>query len=214
MHRIIVAGIGTEVGKTVVSAILAILYEGDYWKPIQSGPEESSDTAKMRQWLDPALHQIHAPAYSFCAPLSPHHASRLEQIKIRSKKIDLPNTARPLIIETVGGVYSPLTENELGIELFKRWEGTWILVSKHYLGSINHTLLTIEALKRHGVRLAGLLFNGTPYPEGESAILKISQLPLLGRVLPEEAIDIKTIKRYAAKWKTLSRLKPAKTSAG
>jgi dethiobiotin synthetase len=108
MHRIMVAGIGTEVGKTVVSAILTILFKGDYWKPIQCG--EISDTSTMEKWLDMTKHTIHAPAYSLSAPLSPHQAARLENISIRRDNIFIPETTRPLIIEGVGGVLVPLTK--------------------------------------------------------------------------------------------------------
>src|SRR5581483_555363 len=104
MHRIMVAGIGTDVGKTIVSAILTTLFEGDYWKPIQCGEEENSDTATVKRWLDTTIHTIHPSAYSFKAPLSPHHAARLENTSIRLNSIALPQTTRPLIIEGVGGV--------------------------------------------------------------------------------------------------------------
>lgn len=201
MNKIMVAGSGTDVGKTVVAAILATLLKGDYWKPIQCGLEEQSDTETMQKLLDAHGHHIHAPAYSFKAPLSPHHAARLENITIHPDNIALPFTQRPLIMEGAGGVFVPLTSKLLSIDLFKRWDCQWIIVSKHYLGSINHTLLTCDALKRHQVSLAGIIFNGLPNSESEAAILEISKLPLIGRLLPETVINRQTIKRYAAQWK-------------
>lgn len=141
MVDIIVAGIGTGVGKTVVSAIITTLFKGDYWKPIQSG-EVDADSQVIAKLLSLEC-TVHPPAYSFKAPLSPHHAARLENQTIDPDKIIPPNTNRPLVIEMAGGIFVPLRDNLLSIDLFKSWNASWILVSKHYLGSINHTLLTI-----------------------------------------------------------------------
>lgn len=204
MTKIIVAGSGTGVGKTVIAAILATLLKGDYWKPIQCGEGEESDIDAMQQLLDPTLHHIHSPAYSLKAPLSPHHAARLEKRSIHLESISPPQTAAPLIIEGVGGVYVPLTVKALTIDLFKPWNCRWVIVSKHYLGSINHTLLTIDALKRHRVSIAGIIFNGEPNSDSEAAIMEISGLPLLGRLLPEQHIDRQTIQRYAKQWQIQS----------
>jgi dethiobiotin synthetase len=200
MHKIIVAGSGTGVGKTLVSAILATLLEGDYWKPVQCGGEEDSDTAAMKKLIGTGRHRIYPPACSLKAPLSPHHAARLEGFQIDTEAITPPETARPLIIESVGGIFVPLTAKILSIDLFKSWNGQWVIVSKHYLGSINHTLLTIDALKRQHVSIAGLIFNGEPNQDSEAAILEISQLPLLGRLLPEKNLNLQTIQRYAKQW--------------
>lgn len=209
MYRIMVAGMGTEVGKTIVSAILTILLNGDYWKPIQCGDEESSDTATLKRWLDTTIHTIHPPVYSLKAPLSPHHAARLENTLIRLDFITVPRTTRPLIIEGVGGVFVPLTLKILSTDLFKSWDCKWVIVSKHYLGSINHTLLTIEALKKLCLPILGIIFNGEHNPDSEAAILEISQLPLLGRLVPEATLNLQTIQRYAKQWQPLfSKLLP------
>ena len=197
MHRIMVAGIGTNVGKTIVSAILATLLKGDYWKPIQCGDE---DTAIVEKWLNTT---IHPPAYSLKAPLSPHHAARLENTLIRLDSITLPKTTRPLIIEGVGGILVPLTPNTLSIDLFKSWDCKWVIVSKHYLGSINHTLLTIAVLKQLCLPILGIIFNGEENLDSESSILEISKIPLLGRLLPETNLNSQTIKRYAKQWNFL-----------
>ncbi len=195
MDRIMVAGIGTDVGKTVVSAILTILLKGDYWKPIECG---NSDTETMKSWIN---NTIHPSAYSLKAPLSPHHAARLENLSIERDSITLPNTKRPLIIEGVGGILVPVTTGTTTMDLFKKWDCQWVIVSKHYLGSINHTLLTIEVLKRLEISILGLIFNGDPNPDSEEAILEISKVPLLGRLLPEDHINLKTIQRYAELWR-------------
>jgi dethiobiotin synthetase len=209
MHKIMVAGISTDVGKTIVSAILTILLGGDYWKPIQCGDEKDSDTESIKRLIGTSSHFIHPPAYSLKAPLSPHHAARLENTLIQPHAISPPQTERSLIIEGVGGVFVPLTTNVLSFNLFKLWNCQWIIVSKHYLGSINHTLLTIEALKQHRIPILGIIFNGEPNSDSENAILEISQIPFLGRLLPERYLNRKTLQKYARKWQPcFSKLLP------
>lgn len=203
MHKIMVAGIGTDVGKTIVSAILTTLLEGDYWKPIQCGAEENSDTTMMKKWLDTTKHTIHSSTYSLKAPLSPHHAARLENISLRLDSITLPHTVRPLIIEGVGGILAPLTSKISSLDLFKSWDCQWVIVSKHYLGSINHTLLTLEVLKKLCLPILGIIFNGEYNSDSESAILEISQVPVLGRLLPEANLNPQIIQRYAKQWQPL-----------
>jgi dethiobiotin synthetase len=201
IDKILVAGSGTDVGKTIVSAILATLLQADYWKPIQCGDEESSDTNTLKRLIDPTKHCIYPSTYSLKSHLSPHHAARLENICIDLTTITLPQTARSLIIESVGGIFVPLTTQVLSIDLFRSWNCQWILVSKHYLGSINHTLLTIDALKRYGIPILGVAFNGELNLDSETAILEISQVPLLGRLFPEPNITLNTIHKYAQQWR-------------
>jgi dethiobiotin synthetase len=205
MARILVAGIGTEVGKTVVAGILTMLLDGDYWKPIQTGDEKESDPNTIKKWV--GQDRVHPSSYSLKARQSPHHAARLENIAISCDAINIPNTARPLIIESVGGVFVPLTSSVLSIDLFKSWNCKWVIVSKHYLGSINHTLLTIDALKQHGVPILGIIFNGIPNHDTEDVILKLTNLAPLGRLLPEPNLNKQSIHRYVKKWQPqLSKL--------
>jgi len=201
MDNIIVAGIGTDVGKTVTSAILVTLFQGDYWKPVQSGCQ-NPDTQMIQQWIDPLKHLIHPPAYSLKAPLSPHHAAHLEKISIDPTTIIPPQTERTLIIEMIGGVLVPLNNDTLTLDLFCSWDAKWIIVSNHYLGSINHTLLTIEAIKSRGISLIGIVFNGESHSKSEEAILEFSNLPIFGRLFPEKNIHPSTIKRYAKQWQS------------
>lgn len=200
MKIFMVAGIGTEVGKTIVSAILAKRFGADYWKPIECGASSSSDTACVRQWLDEQCHTVHPPAYALKAPLSPHHAARLEKLVLDPDQLRLPKTTRPLVIEGVGGTLVPFTEHLLTIDLFTQWPCVWILVSRHYLGSINHTLLTIEALKQRTVELKGIIFNGDPNPDSESAIFHNGQVPCIARLRCETQITKTLIERYAEEW--------------
>jgi len=198
MVDIIVAGIGTEVGKTVVSAIITTLLKGDYWKPIQSG-EVDADSQVIAKLL-PSECTVYPPTYSFKAPLSPHHAARLENQTINPARIIPPKNHRPLIVEMAGGILVPLSEDLLSIDLFKSWNAPWIIVSKNYLGSINHTLLTVETLITHQVEILGIIFNGEPNQDSENAILKISKIPLLGRLFPEKTMNQSKIQRYAKQW--------------
>lgn len=200
-RKFIVTGIGTEVGKTIVSAILVELFSGDYWKPIECGSEDEKDSEIMKKLINPRLHTIYSPAYSLQKPVSPHQAARAENVVIESNKICLPKTEKPLIIETAGGLMVPLNHKILNIDLFEQWDAEWIIVSRHYLGSINHTLLTVDQLKTRGVNILGLIFNGLPQHDTEEAILGFTQLPLLGRLLPEKHIDPSIINKYAFLWK-------------
>lgn len=203
MRRIIVTGQGTDVGKTIVSAILTTLLGADYWKPVECGPQQESDTYRIRTLIDPKKHQIYAPAYSLHASLSPHHAARLENKTIDLSCIILPETKRRLVIETAGGIFVPLTSQDLALDLFESWKGQWIIVSRHYVGSINHTLLTIKMLQQRRNPILGIIFNGVPNPDSEQAILTLSQLPFLGRLLPESSITSETIQTYAEQWKAV-----------
>jgi len=197
MNRILIAGIDTDVGKTVASAIVTTLLSGEYWKPIQSG-DSTSDSKTMRSLVPKTI--IHPSAYSFKAPLSPHHAAQLEQRSVEPASIKAPTTESPLIIEMAGGILTPLTDTHFSIDIFKAWSTACILVSKHYLGSINHTLLTLEALKQRGINLLGIIFNGNPNHATERVILNTTTAPLLGRIFPEKTITSKVIQRYAHTW--------------
>ncbi|MBA2368614.1 MAG: dethiobiotin synthase [Candidatus Protochlamydia sp.] len=200
MPKIIIAGTGTDAGKTLAAAVLTVCLKGDYWKPVQCGPEEESDSTRVKQLID-SSHRIHLPAFAFERAVSPHYAARLESTLIRPAEIIPPQTKCPLIIESVGGVLVPLTDQILTIDLFKTWAARWVIVSRHYIGSINHTLLTIEALKRHQITIGGILFNGEPNADTENVILHHSRLPLLGRLLPEPYFSPQTILNYAEQWK-------------
>lgn len=202
MSRIIVTGCGTSVGKTIVSSILVTALNADYWKPIECGGEEDSDTKTLTELTSSVHRRIYPAGYALKAPLSPHHAARLENVKIDPQRLVPPQTPRPLLMETAGGLLVPLSEQMLLMDLFESWEGCWVVVSQLYLGSINHTLLTIEALKQRRVKLGGVIFNGTSIPDSEEAILSFSKLPCLGRLYPEVNLTRNTIEKYAAQWKT------------
>ena len=195
---LIVAGIGTGVGKTLVSAILTHLLGGAYWKPISCGTP--CDAAIIKNLLLPS-HTIYPPAYHFKAPLSPHLAAALEGREIQLEKIIPPKTSSPLIVETVGGIYTPLRSDTQALSFFQRLSAHWVLVSSHYLGSLNHTLLTLHALAAHKIPLKGILFNGEEDPENEALLQEAAGVPCLGSVRPESLINRARIEEYAKAWK-------------
>jgi dethiobiotin synthetase len=199
MRSIIVAGIGTGVGKTITSCVLVELLQADYWKPIQCGNLDKTDSHVVKALCAPQT-VIHTEAYRFVNPASPHAAAHLENTAIHPSCLVLPHTKRPLIIECAGGLLVPLTDQCLQIDQFNNWNAEWVLVSKHYLGSINHTLMSIEILKQKKVKFLGLIFNGC-HDLSEKAILGIARIPCLGRLLPEKWLTREVIQEYARQWK-------------
>jgi len=181
------------VGKTVTAAVLTHLLEGIYWKPIDCG---ANDTHTIKQLGLPTLD----PLYAFQTSCSPHHAAALESRSIQ--RFNPPSSEAPLIIELAGGVLTPINLNQSNADFFSTWNAQWIVVSRPILGSINHTLLTVEALQRRGIVLAGIIFNGAPDPCSEPPILTQTGLTCLGRLLPEPEINYTTVKKYAQQWKT------------
>ncbi len=181
-QRYFVTGIGTGIGKTLISAILTEYLQADYWKPIQSGDLDKSDSLFIAKHISNSKSKIHPESYRFKNPLSPHAAAKLENTTISLDKIQLPSTENSLIIEGAGGLYVPLNQDDFIIDLIKKLEVPVILVSQIYLGSINHSLLSIAALKQYQIPIAGIIFNGDRNPETESIIEKHSQIPILGHI--------------------------------
>ena len=194
-----VSGIGTEVGKTIVSAILAEALKADYWKPIQAGDLEQSDSIKVRDLLSNESTQIHPESYRLKRPMSPHAAAEKEQVAIELSAIPLPNTNRPLIVEGAGGLLVPINKKECIIDLVDSLKLEVILVSKHYLGSINHTLLSIEALEARSIPIKGIIFNGQPNHDTESIILSKSGLKMIARIPTMKSVNKQSVKALANK---------------
>ena len=198
MRPIFVTGIGTEVGKTVVSAILVEALGADYWKPIQAGGLDETDTDRVRKLVTNSRSFFHPETIRLRSPASPHAAARREGKEIHLGMFSVPQTAgRPLVIEGAGGVLVPLNETHGMVDLIERLQCETVVVSKHYLGSINHTLLTVEALERRGIGILGLVFNGEENADTESLILSKTGVPLLGRIRWEPRITPELIKQYA-----------------
>lgn len=194
-----VSGIDTEVGKTVISAILVKALEADYWKPVQSGDLDHTDTDKVRAWAGMSPERIHPEAYRLNLPMSPHASAAADGIRIELDAFQLPATDRPLIVEGAGGLMVPLNESDCIIDLIAQLAIPVVLVSRNYLGSINHTLLSVEALRRRNIPIAGLVFNDETVPTTESVIRSMTGLPVLFRVPKLEAVDTEIIAGLAAK---------------
>lgn len=196
MKQFIVAGIGTEIGKTVTSAILTAGLNADYWKPVQSGDIATGDAFWIRQWVPSAT--VHPSTYTLSQPLSPHTAAEIDGVTIQVQDFKIP-THQTLIIELAGGIMVPLNDRDTNLDLIKHFNLPVILVSKNYLGSINHTILSYEILKQHGIPMAGIVFNGPENSSGEKFILNHTGLPLILRVNQESEINEAVIASYANK---------------
>lgn len=190
-----VTAIGTDSGKTFVSAILCKALNADYWKPIQSGLPRDSDTVAS---LAPGT-KTHPEAYLLNTPASPHASAKIDGIEIDKSKITLPNTKNNLIIEGAGGCLVPLNDRDFVIDLAKQFNCPIILVSNLYLGSINHTLLTVNLLKQMQLPVAGIIFNGASNPESERIILKHSDYKFLWHIKQEKEISPEVVNFYAEK---------------
>ncbi len=189
-------GIGTDVGKTVVSAILCELLQATYWKPIQSGDLQNSDSKKIQEWLNNTV-EIIPEAHLFSEALSPHVASKIDGVSINPAMLNLPKTTGNLIVEGAGGWLVPI--NEAGItfaDLAEQWNIPIILVSRHYLGSINHTLLTIESIRSRNVNIHGIIYVGEPLPDTCEIIEKITGVKILFSVPLFDKVDTDTIKLF------------------
>lgn len=177
-----ITGIGTGIGKTIASAVLTEKLKADYWKPIQSGDLDQSDSLMVKSLLSNTITQIHPEQYRLNQPLSPHLSAKLDGIEIDLNTFSLPKTDNRLIVEGAGGLMVPLNDQYLLLDLIKKLKLKVILISSNYLGSINHTLLTINTLKQNEIPVKGIIFNGEANPESESYILKYSKIKHLGSI--------------------------------
>jgi dethiobiotin synthetase len=194
--KLFITGIGTDVGKTVASAIVTEALEADYWKPIQAGDLDASDTHKVKSRISNKKSQFHSNAYALNTPASPHYAASIDGVVIDLKNIKEPKTDNHLVIEGAGGVFAPLNETDCVIDLIQK-EYKVILVSRHYLGSINHTLMTFEALKSRGIAIAGIIFSGDENKATESIILTKTRAKMIGRIDNEPYFDQNVTRYYA-----------------
>ena len=192
-----ITGIGTDVGKTIVSAIVTEALKADYWKPIQAGDLELSDTHKVKRLISNTKTTFHPSAYELNTPMSPHAAAEIDGITIELKNIKPPKTDNHLVIEGAGGLLVPLNQTETILDLLQP-NYKVIVVSRHYLGSINHTLLTVNLLKQKGFDVS-LIFNGAEHKTTEAIISKMTGVTILGRIDEEPYFDKNVILEYAEK---------------
>jgi len=198
--KLFITGIGTDVGKTITSAIVTQALEADYWKPIQAGDLDNSDSLKVKFQISNPKSQIFENSYKLNTPASPHLAAAIDGITIDLKQIKVPSTDNHLVIEGAGGLLVPLNDNDTIIDLIKP-DYKIILVSRHYLGSINHTLLSFEALKSRNLKVAGIIFSGDENKATEEIILNKTKAKFIGRIDNEPYFDQNVIQYYADKFR-------------
>jgi dethiobiotin synthetase len=187
MTRVFVTGISTEVGKTMAAAVLVEALQADYWKPVQAGDLENSDSHKIRDLISNNRTVIHPNSYALNTPMSPHAAAEIDQVTIDLNQIVPPRTENHLVIEGAGGLLVPLNEKDTILDLV-RPEYDVVVVSRHYLGSINHTLLTLKVLVEKGFR-PYILFSGNRHPSTEAIIRTKTACPVLGRIEEQVVFD-------------------------
>lgn len=196
-RRIFVTGIGTDVGKTVVSAILCEALKADYWKPVQTGNYFASDSDKIRKLVSNEQTVIHPEAYSLKHYMSPHAAAETEGIGIEIENIVPPKTENTLIIEGAGGILVPLNRKFMIVDLITKFKAEAIIVVQNYLGSINHSLMTMECLKQRDIPITGWILNGLSHQLSEDIINELSHIPQLGTIQKEAEVNKEMVLRYA-----------------
>jgi dethiobiotin synthetase len=194
---LIVTGTNTNIGKSVVAATLTLGLDAVYWKPIQAGTEGGTDSARVAQMTELGPEHFRRERYVLKTPLSPHRAAELDGITIDERELCLPDdipTGQTLIIEGAGGVLVPVTRELLQADLFAHWAAPTILCARTELGTINHSLLSIEALRARGVDILGIIFVGDEMTDSERTIVEIGKIKRLGRLPILEECNPKTLR--------------------
>jgi dethiobiotin synthetase len=199
MNKYFITGIGTDVGKTIVSAILTEALKADYWKPVQSGVADGTDKGLVSSLITNTTSVCHNESYSFQEPASPHLAASLENQKIKLEQMHLPDTQNDLIIEGAGGILVPLNDSSYVIDLAQEFEADVILVCRNYLGCINHSLLSIDYLVKNNFPVKGLVLVGNFDKAVKLAITNYSELPVLAEIPEMSEISKETILNQAQK---------------
>ena len=182
MKGVFVTGTDTGVGKTVVSAWLVRGWQADYWKPVQTGTVEGRDRDAVQYLAGIGKERIHPSTWELKAPLSPHTAARVEDKTISIHDFRLPSTDRPLVVEGAGGVLVPLNWHDLMIDLMARLRLPAVVAARSSLGTINHTLLTLEALRRRGLEILGVVMVGAPDALNRESIEHFGRVPVIGQI--------------------------------
>jgi malonyl-CoA O-methyltransferase len=198
VNGVFVTGTDTGVGKTVAAACLARAWQAGYWKPVQTGAAAGDDdtaTVAALAGLPPA--RVFAPAHLLQAPLSPHAAAELEDVRITMDGIVPPQTAYPLVVEGAGGVFVPLNDRDLMIDLMARLALPILLIARSTLGTINHTLLSLAALRSRGLPVAGVVLSGPPNVGNRAAIEHFGQVRVLAELSPVDPLDHAAVGRLS-----------------
>ena len=200
---IFVSGIGTEIGKTVISAIITKALHADYWKPVQAGDLSWTDSMKVKAWTEGGKGVFHEEAFRLQTPASPHFAAEKDGIDIQLADFKLPYTDNFLVVEGAGGLMVPLNSADTIVDLIQHLDLAVVLVSRHYLGSINHTLLSIECLKQRGIPIAGIVFNGPATPSTSDIITEMSGEPVLFHLPELEVVDADQVDYWAREMRSV-----------
>ncbi len=196
--HIVITGTGTGIGKTVFAAALTRALDGYYWKPVQAGLDGETDGDDVRRLSGLSAERILPEAYRLKTPASPHFSAERDGITIDVAALNPPQVTGPLIIEGAGGLAVPLTRTVLQIDLFARWKFPVVLCASTRLGTINHSLLSIEALKRRAIPILGVAFVGGENADSQRTICQMGGVKMLGRLQPLEPLDGETLKRAFA----------------
>lgn len=194
MTRFVVTGTDTDIGKTVFAAGLAGALGAHYWKPVQAGVDPEGDKETVARLGNIPQTHILPEAYRLTTPASPHLAARIDGVEVRLDKLSLPQVDGPLVVEGAGGVLVPVSETLSMADLFAHWQLPVILCARTVLGTINHSLLSIEALRSRGVPLAGIAFIGDSHEENERIIPQLAKVPSLGRLPRLDPLDAASLK--------------------
>lgn len=192
-ERLFITGTGTGVGKTVVSAVLMTGLRACYWKPVQSGLDEMTDTEWIQDVTGLPMSRFHPETYRLTKPLSPHASARTDGVRIDLDSFHLPGGQGPLIVEGAGGIMVPLNEEAMMIDLMARFGLPVLLVAGSGLGTINHTLLSLEQLRRRGISVAGIVMNGDVNRENREALEFYGKTEVLAEVEPMERLNAKVL---------------------
>jgi dethiobiotin synthetase len=196
-QQLVICGTDTDVGKTVVSALVVQGLGAHYWKPVQSGLEGGGDSGRLQALLQLPAERLLPEAYRLQTPVSPHWAAEREGITIDPALLALPVVDGPLVVETAGGLLVPLRRDWLQIEQLAAWGLPVLLVAHSGLGTLNHTLLSVEALRRRGIPLLGLVLNGPLHPDNPGTLAALAQAPVLAQLPPLEPL---TAAGLAGQW--------------
>ena len=196
--RLVICGTDTDVGKTVVSALVVQGLGARYWKPVQSGLDDGGDSGRVQRLLNLPPERMLSEAYRLQAPVSPHWSAELDGVLIDPERLALPPGDDPLVVETAGGLLVPLRRDWLQIQQLERWQLPVLLVARSGLGTLNHTLLSLEALRRRGLAVLGLVLNGPLHADNPRTLEELGEVPVLLELPPLDRLDAAAL---AACWR-------------
>ena len=195
--QLVVCGTDTDVGKTIVSAWLVQGLKAYYWKPVQSGLDGGGDRGRVRDLLKLSDDRLLPEAYAFQQPVSPHWAAEIDGVELDPRALTLPAVDGPLVVETAGGLMVPLTRRWMQIDQLQEWQRPVVLVARSGLGTLNHTLLSLEALRKRQIRVLGIILNGPPHADNPATLEQFGDAPVLGHLPPLQPL---TANALAHEW--------------